>query len=1309
MKFNEKNIKAKNSNIEIKKQNEGNRDNNIDLIYNRKITIKVIKKYLKLLILIFSIIYILYPLFLYKEKKSKFRKLESRPSEIIITLNTTGTQQFINNLNPLPNQIIINGTEVTVIESKGNLLYNFEYGDTIIIVRWYNAQLTNCYYMFGNLRYIKKIDLSNFDSSKVTNTRHMFFQCQNLIELNLNNFKTSLIEDMYGMFSGCNAMTSFNLSHFVTSKVKDMEDLFAYDFELLSIDLSSFDTSLVTSMKHMFMHCVKLTSLNLSGFNTTSVKGVNAMFKSCEQLTSINLLNFDTSNIENFNNLFNGCENLENILQNFDTSKCTDMNGMFSGCKKLISLDISNFNMANVIKMNNMFENCDNLESLNFNQLINLNQVNDISFLFFGCKKLKYLDLSFLKTSNVLNMGYMFYNCENLKYLNILNFDSSSATNITHLFDGCKSLKYLNMYNYIENNDLNVNDIFNDINENLICCINNTLNARKLISLLNEKNIKNDCSNECFYKNILYTPEEDQCIVQCYKDDEYKYKYNNKCYKSCDNYYSYDKKECIDEIPEGYYLNSSLLKTIDKCPIKCKSCSNKSMENNLCISCNNNYKEINKDLFNDCIIDCPEGYIIFNDLCQKTYNIINCDDNNDYELVSNHSCIDKCISINFLRNICKAKNNTLKIKTNITNNIREDIKNGTLNSFLENVTNNEKIDIEVFESNIIYQITSTFNQNNKLYNNISIIKLKECENRLKTYYQLDENKSFIILKIDNYEEGLLMPIVEYEVYHPDNFQKIDLDICENITIEISLPVSIDEDELYKYNSSSDYYNDKCYPYTSENGTDVILSDRQLDYVYNNLSICESNCKLEKYDNTTKYASCNCEIKNEINIIKDITIDKDKLFNSFIDIKSMMNLEVLKCYYVLFKKDGLLTNIGSYILLCTIFIFIICLIFFILKGYNFLINQINNIIKKKKEKSNKISYNQNATKNRKLIIKNRNKKKNNNRNKTCMTEKNILMSSKSIKEIKRKQKKNTNIPPKKLKNSKRNKRIINSISNTQFDLNEKTKNIKLTKSILKTNKININKNIKIKFNLNKEENKEIKENNNNIILKLNDSEMNSLKYMEALKYDKRSYFKYYLSLLRTKHIFILAFYPNNNDYNSQSIKICLFFFSFVLYYAINALFFTDDTIHQIHESEGQLDFIYQIPQILYSTIISSIINALIKYFSLSEKNILAIKNEKDIVNNKGSISKTINCLKIKFICFFILSFIFLISFWYYLSCFCAVYKNTQWYLIEDTLISFCLSLLYPFGLNLIPGIFRIPSLNDPNQNKECMYKFSKIIQ
>ena len=76
-------------------------------------------------------------------------------------------------------------------------------------------------------------------------------------------------------------------------------------------------------------------------------------------------------------------------------------------------------------------------------------------------------------------------------------------------------------------------------------------------------------------------------------------------------------------------------------------------------------------------------------------------------------------------------------------------------------------------------------------------------------------------------------------------------------------------------------------------------------------------------------------------------------------------------------------------------------------------------------------------------------------------------------------------------------------------------------------------------------------------------------------------------------------------------------------------------------------------------------------------------------------------------FFIFNFLLILFFWYFISCFCSVYKKTQIILINDTLISFGLSMIYPFGLNLLPGLFRIPSLRVKKKDKECLYKVSTL--
>ena len=56
---------------------------------------------------------------------------------------------------------------------------------------------------------------------------------------------------------------------------------------------------------------------------------------------------------------------------------------------------------------------------------------------------------------------------------------------------------------------------------------------------------------------------------------------------------------------------------------------------------------------------------------------------------------------------------------------------------------------------------------------------------------------------------------------------------------------------------------------------------------------------------------------------------------------------------------------------------------------------------------------------------------------------------------------------------------------------------------------------------------------------------------------------------------------------------------------------------------------------------------------------------------------------------------------------AVYRNTQYLLLEDTLFGFAISLVTPFAIYLLPGLFRIPSLSNPHKRRKCLYSFSKI--
>ena len=73
---------------------------------------------------------------------------------------------------------------------------------------------------------------------------------------------------------------------------------------------------------------------------------------------------------------------------------------------------------------------------------------------------------------------------------------------------------------------------------------------------------------------------------------------------------------------------------------------------------------------------------------------------------------------------------------------------------------------------------------------------------------------------------------------------------------------------------------------------------------------------------------------------------------------------------------------------------------------------------------------------------------------------------------------------------------------------------------------------------------------------------------------------------------------------------LFFISLCLDFVVNALFFIDDTMHKIYEDKGKFDFLYQIPQIIYSSIISRFVDSFIRKFALTQNNIVEFKQEKE---------------------------------------------------------------------------------------------------
>ena len=178
--------------------------------------------------------------------------------------------------------------------------------------------------------------------------------------------------------------------------------------------------------------------------------------------------------------------------------------------------------------------------------------------------------------------------------------------------------------------------------------------------------------------NKLIEPEN-KCIYDCKNDAEYKYEYNNKCFKQCpsntktyeeekkcidecgENQFEYNnicynecpegtfrlfqtRNICVDTVPENYYLDSND-NIYKECYNLCKKCSQAGNDaNNNCDECINNYKFLNDSstIINNCYQNC-DHYYYFNEANQYTCTPTEtCLTGYNKLIASKNKCIDDC-------------------------------------------------------------------------------------------------------------------------------------------------------------------------------------------------------------------------------------------------------------------------------------------------------------------------------------------------------------------------------------------------------------------------------------------------------------------------------------------------------------------------------------------------------------------------------------------------------------------------------------------------------------------------------------------
>ena len=230
-------------------------------------------------------------------------------------------------------------------------------------------------------------------------------------------------------------------------------------------------------------------------------------------------------------------------------------------------------------------------------------------------------------------------------------------------------------------------------------------------------------------------------------------------------------------------------------------------------------------------------------------------------------------------------------------------------------------------------------------------------------------------------------------------------------------------------------------------------------------------------------------------------------------------------------------------------------------------------------------------------------------------------------------------------------------------------------------------------------------------------LDNFDYENAIKYDKRSFLRiFFICLLSRESILNTFFFKSPLEL--QSIRLCLFLFSYSCDLALNAFFYSNQNISDRYHYNGPNLFWFSIINNLTisitSTLVSFLLVKFLSFLSNSKDDIVDIfrKEEEKIRNDKNfKIDSTVKSnimlklntiftkLKFKIISFIIAEILILLFFFYYMTAFCEVYKKTQISWLSDSGVSFLISIPIEFGSALLMSIFYYISIR---YKKKCIY-------
>ena len=145
----------------------------------------------------------------------------------------------------------------------------------------------------------------------------------------------------------------------------------------------------------------------------------------------------------------------------FAAARPTSTSFWFAGMDLESITGLSYLNTSEVVNMAYMFSSCFNLTSLDLSSF-NTSKVTNMEGMFDNCANLINLDLSSFNTSQVTHMEYMFHDCRALTSLDLSSFNTAQVTYMGWMFYGCWALTRVDLSHFNTSQVTDMGGMFED-------------------------------------------------------------------------------------------------------------------------------------------------------------------------------------------------------------------------------------------------------------------------------------------------------------------------------------------------------------------------------------------------------------------------------------------------------------------------------------------------------------------------------------------------------------------------------------------------------------------------------------------------------------------------------------------------------------------------------------------------------------------------------------------------------------------------------------------------------------------------------